>query len=135
MAGKGFLAVAQDVAVGTTEFHWRAAVIHAYYALFLECRDTLSRWGFAPPRRDNVHAWVRLRLIFATDTNLQFIGDRLDRLVRWRNQASYNMQSRAFTIPVIAQDAIHEASISLTLLDQIDGDPVRRAAAIASIRP
>ncbi len=135
MPGRGFLDVARDVANGKTEFHYRAAVIHAYYALILECRDTLFRWKFVMPRRDNMHAWVRLRFTYATSADVKPIGDALDRLVQDRNEASYNLKSSAFATSVIAHNAIGYASAALILLDQIEADPARRTAAIASIRP
>lgn len=135
MAGRGFLDVARDAAAGTTEYHWRAAVIHAYYALVLEGRDALFRWGFPPPRRDNMHAWVRLRFAYAGDSGLQAIGRALDWLVRERNRANYDLQATVFSSPTPAQDAIRDATAALSLLDQIDGDPVQRAAAIGAIRP
>jgi len=135
MPGKGFLDVARDLAAGLTEYHRRAAVVNAYYALVLECRDALSRWGFVMPRRDNMHAWVRLRFTYAGDADLKFIGYALDKLVKDRNEASYDLRSTAFGSPAVAQDAIRDATTALALLDQIDGDPVRRAAAIAAIRP
>jgi hypothetical protein len=128
--------VARQVATGTTEYYWRAAAVHAYYALFLECRDTLFRWGFRAPRRDSAHAWVRLRFTYATDPDLTQIGRDLDQLVQLRNQASYDLRRLAvFGSPAEARRAILGAANALTLLDQIDGDPARRAAAIASIRP
>ena len=127
--------MARDVAVGRTEFHWRAAGIHAYYALFLECRDALFRWGFVMPRRDNVHSWIRLRFIYATDGDLKIVGGFLEQLVNLRNLASYHLQSHAFASAAVAQDAIQDAMAALALLDQIDGDPARRGAAIKSIRP
>jgi hypothetical protein len=32
MPGRGFLDVVRDVAAGATDYHRRAAVVHAYYA-------------------------------------------------------------------------------------------------------
>jgi hypothetical protein len=135
MSGRDFLIVARDVAAGATESHWRAAVIHAYYALVLECRDALFRWGFVMPRRDNMHTWVRLRFTYAADVDLKTIGDDLDNLVQERNRASYDLQSTAFSVASVAHIAIGDATSSLALLDQIEGDPARQAAAIASIQP
>jgi hypothetical protein len=92
MPGRGFLNVARDAVAGATKYHWRAAAVHAFYALFLECRDALFRWGFAMPRRDNVHAWVRLRFTYAADPDLKSIGHSLDDLVQLRNAASYDLR-------------------------------------------
>jgi hypothetical protein len=110
--------------------------VDAYYALFLECRDALFRWGFVHPRRDNIHTWVRLRFTYSSQSDLKQIADALDKLVRRRNQASYDFTpSTVFASPVTALDTIQEAVDALALLDPIDLDPVRRATAIASIPP
>ena len=128
--------MARDDVAGTTEFHWRAASVQAYYALFLECRDALLRWGFRLSRRDNVHAWVRLRFTYATVPDLNVLGNALDELVQLRNQASYDLTARVnFSSPAAAQHALLKAGTALALLDAIDGDPGRRAVAVASIRP
>lgn len=136
MPGRGFLRVAQDVVAGKTEYHWRAASVHAYYALLLECRDALDRWGFIKPRADNVHHWVRLRFSYASEADLKALGQLLDSLVRLRNDANYDLGTRLeFSSPRRALQAIRDATAGLTLLDDIDTDPVRRAAAVASLRP
>jgi hypothetical protein len=68
MKGRAFLGAAREMAAGTTEDRWRTAAGRAYYALMLEGREALRRWGFSVPPRHNVHAFVRLRLVFAADS-------------------------------------------------------------------
>lgn len=127
MQGRDFLVVAQELVAGTTEAHWRTAVTQAYYALMLECRDALIRWGYPPPPRHSVHADVRLRFSFATDPDIRQIGDALDDLVRRRNPASYDLTALpAFASSVEAHRLIGIATAALALLDAIEADPVRR---------
>jgi hypothetical protein len=136
MDGRAFLTVARDLAAGPTEAHWRSATGRAYYALFHECLSALERWGFSLPRRDRAHAVVRLRFSYATAADVKAIGWALDRLVIARNEADYRLTTPgSFTSPGAAAQAIDDARAAIALLDQIDGDPHRRAAAIASIRP
>jgi hypothetical protein len=136
MRGREFLDLAREVAVGGTEVHRRGTVIHSYYAVILECRDALRRWGVVIPRLQNMHAFVRLKCTYARDVDLRTIGDILDRLVQERNAASYDLSSLpAFATDLAAQRAIQRAVDALALLDGIEGDPARRAAAIASLPP
>lgn len=127
MQGRAYLDLAREVVTGGTEVHWRGAVGRAYYALFLECREALFRWGFKLPPRDNVHAFVRLRFTYAADVDLKRIGLVLDYLGIARNQADYHLSSLAiFCSDVYAHRAIADAAAMLVLLDGIDNDPAGR---------
>jgi hypothetical protein len=137
MPGREFLELARELlALGTLPRHWRAVIIHAYYALLLECRDAMSRWGLPPLTRHQVHAKVRLRLIYATDPDLKDIGFALEKLADHRNPANYDLRA----LPLVATGAkarnhVQIASDALARLDAIDADPTRRAAAAGSIQP
>ena len=136
MQGRAFLEVAREVVAGTTEAHWRATVIHAYYALFLECCDALISWGVSAPPRQMAHSAVRLRFVYASDPDLKRLGDALDKWCPHRNHASYDLRALAkFATDRLAKDAIAEVTAALTLLDAIESDPARRAAAIAALSP
>jgi hypothetical protein len=136
MQGRAFLEVARELVLGATEAHWRASVVQANYSPFLECRDALARWGVAIAPRQNVHSGVRLRFLYATDSDLKSIGDTLDTWCRHRNDASYNLSALGkFTTNRLAQDAIQEVDAALAVLDAIEADPARRAAAIAAFPP
>jgi hypothetical protein len=135
MNARAFLDVAQELLRGRTEAHWRSSAGRTYYALLLECRDTLERWGFTTPPRDQVHAFVRLRFVYASDTDMQMIGRALEDLGRLRNRADYQLNpSRPFANPVTADQGIQQARQALVRLDQIDADLQRRSAVIAAIR-
>jgi hypothetical protein len=55
MPGREFLELAREVlGLATLPRHWRAVVVHAYYALLLECRDAMTRWGLPPLSRQQV---------------------------------------------------------------------------------
>jgi hypothetical protein len=136
MDGRAFLRPARDLMGGPDEPYWRTAVVNAYYALVLEARDALARWGRPVPRREKVHSFVRLKFIYAADVDLQAIGDALESLVRSRNLASYRLGPlKEFADAALAGQVVQDADDALTLLDAIEAGPARRAAAIASLPP
>ena len=136
MDGREFLAVARELAAGATEGHWRTATGRAYYGLFLEAREALRRWGVAIPPKQNVHTFVRLKLVYAKDADLKMLGKDLDTLVRWRNSADYDLSRLSlFNSDKIAWQAVTTAETSVAVLDAVEADPARLAAAIASLPP
>jgi hypothetical protein len=136
MQGREFLDLAKELAAGSRPYHWRGATIHAYYALLLECRETMARWGLPSPSRHQVHAAIRLRLVYASHPDLKLIGMDLEKLTENRNRASYDLRDLPmFATAQIAQRGVQKAGDAIALLDAIDADPIRRAAAVASIRP
>ena len=135
MRGREFLGHALQLAAGPEEAYWRTGAVDAYYALVLERRDALLRWGFKVSRH-NMHPDVRLRFTFAGDPDLKQIGDHLDRTGPVRSRASYGLRRLAeFVSDAEARRMIRRATDGLALLDAIEADPARLAAAIASIRP
>jgi hypothetical protein len=101
----------------------------------LECREALFRWGFKLPPRENVHTFVRLRFDYAADADLKNLGRKLEKFCKLRNRADYDLSvSPTFASDTKAREAIQEVTAALVLLDAIDGDPVRQAAAIAAIQ-
>jgi hypothetical protein len=136
MRGRAFLAVARDLPRGPTEAHWRAAAVNAHYALLLECRDALAGWGRTAPHGPGVHAFVRLRLTYARDRDVKDLGLALEELVRDRNAASYDLRTLAeFASPSVPTQRVQQAENALAVLDAIEADPARRAAAIATLPP
>ena len=135
MQGREFLSLARQIVKGGTEAHWRCAVGRVYYALMLESREALFRWGIQRPPRDNVHAFVRLRFSYADDPDLKTIGKALDRLAQTRNRADYDLSGQPdFTTATHANLSIQRCGDSLALLDAIESDAARRTTAIAAIR-
>src|SRR5947209_8678656 len=107
MHGRAFLIPARSNSRAGAEPYWRDAVVGPYYALFLECRDALVRWGRPMPPKNTVHHSVRSEFLFAGDGDLKSIGSTLGRLGTARNEAHYNLQpSLRFASSAHAQDMI-----------------------------
>src|SRR5262245_7223127 len=134
MVGRDFLEVARRLVSGPTEADRRSSVSRSYYSLFIECRDALLRWGFNFPQRDS-HREVQRRFTFPKHPDLNRIADVLSQLVSHRNSADYGMTgARHGFDAAAAADAEAKARSALSVLDALDADPARRAAAVAAIR-
>jgi hypothetical protein len=136
MQGRDFLDLAREIVGNGGERHWRGAHIHSYYALLLESREALARWGFPAPSVHTVHHHVRNKLTYAADKDLKTLGITLDHLSQRRSWASYLLGPHArHASEAAARQSIQQAADAVVLLDALEADPVRRAAAMASIRP
>jgi hypothetical protein len=137
MQGREFLELARELlALGTDPRHWRAVMIHAYYGLLLECREAMTRWGLPPLTRQQVHAQVRLRLIYANYPDLKEIGRKLEDLRNGRNAANYDLRPLPrFATANAAQDAVTKGNSALALLDALDADPALTRLMAECLRP
>jgi hypothetical protein len=98
-------------------------------------RATLEKWGFTATRYDQIHSFVRLRFHMAADADLKVIGQWLEGLGRLRIKADYDMKPGGwFSTAAVAKQSAYDANAALDLLNDIDANPARRAAAIAAIR-
>ncbi len=134
MKGRDFLIVADELTRGATSAHWRTAVSRAYYALMLEGREALRRWGFVVKGRDQVHFFVRARLSGSSDPDLKAVGYTLDTWIQARNFADYDLLTPRFRNSAQAVLAVDEIKVALAQLDIVLADPIRCAAAIADIK-
>jgi hypothetical protein len=136
MDGRDFLDVARELTAGSSEPHWRSSVGRSYYALLHEVLGALRRYGFSLPPRDKVHAFARLKLVYATDPDLKRIGLTIEALGRLRNAADYQLSTPGpFVSAKMAISALGDAEAAIVRLDAIEADPARRTAAVRSIPP
>jgi hypothetical protein len=136
MDGRALLNVSRELSAGSGEAHWRSSVGRSYYALLHEVLGTLRRWGFALPPRDKVHTFARLKLVYATDSDLKRIGLTLEALGRLRNAADYQLSMPGpFVSARVAVQALADAEAAIALRDVLEADPARRATAVGSIPP
>jgi hypothetical protein len=134
MDGRAFLESARALLALPSEANRRTAAGRAYYALLEEGRVALDRWGFPLPPRENIHSWVRLRFTYAASPDLTQVGKTLDELSQLRNRADYHLTSAGrFSSDGPATQAVRDAQAAIDLLDAIEADPARRAAAIAAL--
>jgi uncharacterized protein (UPF0332 family) len=116
MQGREYLAVAKHLVTRSTEQDWRAAAGRAYYALFLESRDVLRKWGYSPRGREELHSYVRLRYVYCSDSDFKRVGRRLEELVQLRNEADYQIdRPGSFATPKDTRQAIVNAEDAIRL--------------------
>jgi hypothetical protein len=135
MFGRAFLDSARDLLTNPSEANWRSAAGRSYYALLHEGRAALDRWGFPLPPRENIHNFVRLTFRYAAHADLRQVSNTLEELSRLRNEADYRLAvPGSFASDSRATQAVDAAQDAVDLLDQVEADPARRAAAIAAVR-
>ncbi len=132
MSSRDLLEVADDLLGGPKEAHWRSAVSRAYYAAFHDARQLLRGCGFAPPRAEQAHAYLWLRLSNCGHPDLAHAGAELNDLRGQRNWADYD-----FERPLeqsTAGDYVQAARDVVQLLEQARALPAVFAAITLAIR-
>ncbi len=135
MDGRAFLDSAQDLLSLPKEANWRSAASRLYLALLHEARVALERWGFPLPPQDNIHAFVLSRFDSPLSMDLLRVWDALGRLSSFADEADFALSS-AGRLGDAAGVSFHLvlAQVTIDLLDPIENDPIRRAAAIGDIQ-
>lgn len=134
MTGREFLDTARRLTLLTAEADWRSAVSRTYYALYLECREALRRWGFVIPQRGS-HREVGLRLSVPVNVDLNSIAKVFQRLSSERNRADYDLSRQAiFLVATPSINLLGDARKAIALLDAVEADPARLKQAVADIR-
>jgi uncharacterized protein (UPF0332 family) len=132
MGPRAFLDVADELAAGPTEGHWRSAVSRAYYAAFHTACVLLRQCGFSVPQEDQAHVYLWMRLSNGGHPDVSQAGRNLRHLRNRRNQADYDL-----ALPLDqrqAVDLVQVAADILDLLEQVSATPVVRDAARDAIR-
>jgi hypothetical protein len=134
MRGRDFLQSAARLAAMNSESDWRTSIGRSYYALYLECREALRRWGFPIPSRSS-HREVAQRLSFPNNVDLAILSKTFQDVSAKRNKADYELAANPlFQNSTSSIHSTTEARTAIALLDALESDPVRLAAAIAAIR-
>jgi uncharacterized protein (UPF0332 family) len=123
IAPEDFLALAELEIQNTTEAEWRTAVSRAYYAAFHKARKLFLALGFGPPKGDQAHAYVWLRLLNCGNQQVQLAGSNLNSLRRYRNQADYDVDQNLSQANARMQ--VLEARQIIQILTAAATDPVR----------
>ncbi len=123
MTGRDFLAVASQLAAGSTEAEWRSAISRAYYAAFHAARELLEDLRFTVPHADRAHGYLSRRLANCGQGRTQQSGAGLNALRGVRNQADYDLHR-----PVTSRLAILHVRIAEQIVQSFFDalqDPVR----------
>ena len=72
MRGRDFLQSSARLAIMGAEADWRTSIGRSYYAIYLECREALRRWGFMIATRSS-HRDVSQRLSFPRNADLNLL--------------------------------------------------------------
>jgi len=135
MDGRDFLGIAQHLLSLPTEASWRSAASRLYLALLHEARAALDRWGFPLPPQDDIHTFVLSRFGSHRSMDLLRVEDGLRRLKPFAEEPDFALSAvGSFADAAEVSQHLVLAQLVVDLLDQIDYDPARRAAAIADIR-
>jgi hypothetical protein len=135
MDGRTFLDAARHLLAADTEPTRRAMAAPLYYAALHEARVALERWGFVPAPGEDVGRFVVARFGCGPHPDLLRVEGVLHRLDEFYDEAFGQLSTVGnFADNWHARHMLSLAEVGIDLLDQIEADPARRAAAVAAIQ-
>ena len=135
MDGRTFLGSARLLMRKPTEANRRSAVSRGYFAILNEARAALERWGFSVAAKAGVDSSVITLFEKAVNRDAIRVGDSLIQLERKREAADYFLTGPgAFADESEAKRLLRLVQIGIDVLDELEADPVRRAAVVAALR-
>ena len=135
MDGRTFLVSAQLLMRKPSEVNRRSAVSRAYFAILNEARAALERWGFSVVAKAGVDRSVVSHFDKAVNRDAIRVWDALTQLERNREAADYFLTGPgAFADESEVRRLLRLVQIGIDVLDELEADPVRRAAVVAAIR-
>ena len=121
MTGKAFIDVANELAAGASEAHWRSATSRAYYAAYHVAKEALEQAGIRIPAGPSGHEHVKRCLDNSQDYHLETAGNKLGVLRSNRIRADYRLASISF-LRVEAQFDVAQADV---VIRNIEESPLR----------
>lgn len=134
MDGRAFFVSARLLMRKPSEVNRRSAISRGFFAVLNEARVALERWGFAVVTTTDIDEIV----ISHFDRVLNFeairVADVLTRLRNNRQIADYDLAGPgSFADVREVRHLLQLAQVGIDVLDQLEADPVQRAATVAAI--
>ena len=120
MNPRDIIGLARQLADGTSEAEWRAAIGRSYFGLFHVSSSLFQKLGFRIPRSESAHTHLSRSLCNSQHPLASQVGTALNDLRGRRNTADYDLDVRI--VQSVAKASVSKAHDAVTLLTQLEND-------------